>query len=371
MVMKFLGFLAAAALVPAMQAQSPGAEKLHTGKAIYEAGCAGCHGNDGRGAPDATVGFEKPDSFPDFTRCDQTTAEYDVDYKATIRGGGPSRGFSTIMPAFGDSLSEDQISEVVKYLRGFCKEKGWPRAELNLPRALATEKAYPEDETVVTTVINATGAPGVSNEIVHEQRFGKRNQIEVSLPVDFVHPERGLWYGGFGDMGLGLKRVLFANDKPNGTIFSVQGEAIFPTGNRPHGLGSGVMTFETFASFGQILPRDFFIQLQGGADLPTDTSKALQSTFFRGAFGKGIWQNHKQGRWWTPMVELVGARDLMTGARTDLDVMPEMQVTLSARQHIRADLGYSIPAVNTAGRSGQIMFYLLWDWQDGKLTEGW
>jgi hypothetical protein len=51
--------------------------------------------------------------------------------------------------------------------------------------------------------------------------------------------------------------------------------------------------------------------------------------------------------------------------------MPEMQVTLSARQHIRADLGYSIPTVNTAGRSPQVMFYVLWDWQDGKLTEGW
>ena len=93
MVTKVLGFLAAAALVPAVQAQSPGAEKLHIGKAIYEAGCAGCHGNDGRGAPDATVGFEKPDSFPDFTRCDQTTAEYNVDYKATIRGGAVRADF--------------------------------------------------------------------------------------------------------------------------------------------------------------------------------------------------------------------------------------------------------------------------------------
>jgi mono/diheme cytochrome c family protein len=354
-----------------LYAQSPGAENLHTGKAIWEAGCAGCHGNDGRGAPESTLGFTKPDSFPDFSRCDQTTSEYDVDYKATIRGGGLARGFSTIMPSFADSLTEDQIDEVVRYIRGFCKQKGWPRAELNLPRAIVTEKAYPEDEEVVTASLNATGAPGLSTETVHEQRFGKRNEIEVSVPIDFVHPSPGLWYGGFGDVGLGLKRVLFSNDKPDGSIFSLQGEAIFPTGNRPHGLGSGVMTFETFAAFGQILPWNTFVQLQGGADLPVDTSKAPQSTFFRGAFGKSMWQNHRLGRWWTPMVELLGSRDLVTGARTDLDVMPEMQVTLSARQHIRADLGYSIPTVNTAGRSPQVMFYVLWDWQDGKLTEGW
>ena len=78
---KLLAFLL---VVPAIYGQSPGAEKLHTGKAIYGAGCAGCHGNDGGGAPEATVGFAKPDSFPDFTRCDQTTAEYDVDYKANV-----------------------------------------------------------------------------------------------------------------------------------------------------------------------------------------------------------------------------------------------------------------------------------------------
>jgi hypothetical protein len=51
--------------------------------------------------------------------------------------------------------------------------------------------------------------------------------------------------------------------------------------------------------------------------------------------------------------------------------MPEMQVTLSRRQHVRANLGLRIPATNTASRPVQLMFYLLWDWQDGKLLEGW
>jgi len=46
-------------------------------------------------------------------------------------------------------------------------------------------------------------------------------------------------------------------------------------------------------------------------------------------------------------------------------------VTLSKRQHVRANLGVSLPVTNTAGRSAQLVFYVLWDWQDGKLTEGW
>jgi hypothetical protein len=52
-------------------------------------------------------------------------------------------------------------------------------------------------------------------------------------------------------------------------------------------------------------------------------------------------------------------------------VLPEMQVTISARQHVRFDLGVRNPVTNTAGRNKQLVFYLLWDWADGKLWEGW
>jgi mono/diheme cytochrome c family protein len=357
-------------LVKTVSAQSTGAAKLKTGKEIFEAGCAGCHGGDGRGAPDTTVGFEKPETFPDFTRCDQTTPEDNVTWKSIIRDGGPTRGFSQIMPSFSGALTSEQMDAVIQHLRGFCKEPGWPRGEFNLPRALVTEKAYPEDEVIITTTLNAKGTPAVSNEIVHEQRFGVKNQIEVSVPVDFQRPERGRWYGGLGDIGLGAKRVLFSN-LHSGSILSFQGEALFPTGNVAHGLGSGVTTFETFAAYGQLLPWKSFLQFQGGAELPIDTSKAPDAIFLRGALGKSFNQNAGLGRLWTPMVEVLADRDLVTRAKTNVDVMPEFQVTLSKRQHVRFDVGLRLPATNTSGRQMQVMFYLLWDWQDGKLLEGW
>src|SRR5213592_3341018 len=78
---------------------------LTTGKDIFEAACVACHGPDGKGMPDTTVGFEKPETFPDFTRCDQTTPEQDVDWRATIMNGGVGRGFSRIMPSFREALS--------------------------------------------------------------------------------------------------------------------------------------------------------------------------------------------------------------------------------------------------------------------------
>ena len=71
------------------------------------------------------------------------------------------------------------------------------------------------------------------------------------------------------------------------------------------------------------------------------------------------------------MVEFVAARDLVDKAKTDWDTVPQLQVTISRRQHIKADLGLRVPVNNTAGRSTQVMFYILWDWQDGRLNEGW
>jgi hypothetical protein len=48
-----------------------------------------------------------------------------------------------------------------------------------------------------------------------------------------------------------------------------------------------------------------------------------------------------------------------------------MQVSLSRRQHVLACLGAILPTLNRADRSPQIMAYLLWDWFDGGLLQGW
>ena len=52
------------------------------------------------------------------------------------------------MPSFKDLLTPDQIGKVIEHLRSLCTEEAWPRGNLNLPRPLITEKAFPENETV-------------------------------------------------------------------------------------------------------------------------------------------------------------------------------------------------------------------------------
>jgi hypothetical protein len=364
LVAAFPGLLHAQYLGYAFHADSGRGERRYR-----EAGCKSCHGPDGRGAPKAIAGFEPPRTFPDFSKCDQTTPEVNSAYKDVIVHGGPTRGFSQIMPAFGEVLTSEQIDDLVAYLRTFCTNRRWPRGELNLPRALITEKAFPEDEEVISTAVNVNGTPGNQSHIIHEQRFGMNNQIEVDVPIQFQN-ENHVWYGGVGDATLGVKRVMFSNLE-RGSILSLFGGFLVPSGNRARGFGSGTTTFETFAAFDQLFRTDTFIQTQFGAELPFHTSIAPQSIFFNSAIGQSFGANHGLGRLWSPMLEFTATRDLMTGAKTDWNVVPQMQVTISHRQHIRGDLGLSIPATNTTGRQKQIVFYLLWDWQDGRLNEGW
>src|SRR5207237_4020077 len=121
-----------------------------------------------------------------FSLFTQTPPEINVDWKATIRDGGDARGFSRIMPSFVDALTSEQMDKVVVYLRSLCTNKSWPRGEFNLPLPLVTEKAFPEDEVVVRSALNAQGVPDSTSDIIYEQRFGVRNQIEVDVPVTFI-----------------------------------------------------------------------------------------------------------------------------------------------------------------------------------------
>ena len=343
---------------------------LTSGEELFRAGCAGCHGPDGAGMPDSTVGFEKPATFPDFSQCDQSTPEFEAGWRAVIHDGGRARGFSRIMPAFGELLTSQQIDALISHLRSLCRDRAWPVGELNLPRPLNVEKAFPENETVVTSSIGARRVHDVTNTIAYERRYGARSQLEVSVPFSVMHESSGAARGGIGDIGLGFKRVLFSS-MDTGSIASAQGEVVLPTGNRDKGFGSGVTVFEAFGAFGQLLPAEGFVQGQAGIELPTNTRDNPRAAFGRVAIGKILREGSGRGRLWAPMLELLTDREFEEGASTNIDVVPQLHVTLSRRQHVRANIGLQVPVNHTAGRPVQLQLYVLWDWFDGGFLEGW
>lgn len=341
--------------------------KLETGKQIYESGCVSCHGPDGKGQSKNLAGFERPATFPDFSDCPTATPEPDSQWRAVITNGGPARAFSQIMPSFRDFLTQEQIGQVIDHLREFCTEKVWPRGNLNLPRAIITEKAFPENETVIAGSINAHGT--VSTSVIYEKRIGATAMIEAIVPFAFTH-DTGTWSSAFGDLALGYKQKLFDSLK-TGSIFSVGGELITPTGDPNLGTGGESTVFEAFATFGQLFAGDSFLQVHTGIELPAHTDKLPKAFYLRTAIGKTFKMDGGHGRRWSPMVEVVADRDLVGGASFNWDVTPEIQIPLNKRMHILGSVGLRIPVNNTSDRPTQLMFYALWDWVDGGLTEGW
>jgi hypothetical protein len=171
-----------------------------------------------------------------------------------------------------------------------------------------------------------------------------------------------------GDIALSAKRALF-HSLSKGSIFSIAGEVILPTGDDDVGLGSGTTIFEPYAAFGQILAGSGFLQLQGGMEIPADRDRA-DETFWRAALGRSFTQG-RFGRAWSPMVEFLGSRELAEGDTARWDLVPQVQVTLNTRQHVMVNAGVRIPLNERGSRSTQVMVYILWDWFDGGFLDGW
>ena len=87
------------------QAVDAAAQAGRSGRQTYEAACAACHDFDGRGAAAADSGY--PLAVPDFTDCNFAAREPDSDWLAISHAGGPARGFSRLMPAFGEALAPE------------------------------------------------------------------------------------------------------------------------------------------------------------------------------------------------------------------------------------------------------------------------
>lgn len=367
-----LGLAAGAAL---LAAQIPAAPSGRTGRQIFLDSCAACHAADGKGQSRSRRGFDL--NPPDFSDPDFASREAHADWVGIALNGGPSRGFSEIMPSFREALTQDEIAAAVDHMKTLADTRSWPPGEFNLPRPLVTGKAFLEDEAIFAAAAgeDADGLGSIQGKFVYEQRFGARNMWEVVVPfgwseriTDPLAPATS-WGASLGDMALAVKRDLYHN-LGSGSILSGAAELILPTGDRASGFGKGTFIFEPFLAYGQILPADFFLQAQTGLEIPFERAAAANEAFLRLAVGRSF-QYKTWGRMWSPMVELLAAKELVSGEKIILDVVPQLQVTLNKRRHILFNVGVRLPLNETSGRNLSVMAYLIWDWFDGAFFDGW
>jgi mono/diheme cytochrome c family protein len=85
------------------------------GKVVFTQNCVVCHGASGTGDGPAAAGLNpKPANFTDPARQRGMTEERQVHI---VNAGGAAEKLSPLMPSFGDSLTDQQIKDVVAYVR--------------------------------------------------------------------------------------------------------------------------------------------------------------------------------------------------------------------------------------------------------------
>jgi len=117
---RFASLAALAALLAPTSALAGDAEK---GKGLYTINCASCHGETGRG--DGPVAIAVPPPPPrDFTVGDfkydadeNGTVGTDADLKTVIAKGAGAFGGNMMMAAWGGLLSDEDIDNLVAYIR--------------------------------------------------------------------------------------------------------------------------------------------------------------------------------------------------------------------------------------------------------------
>ncbi len=333
---------------------------------MWDAWCARCHSQDGSGkVAEPTITVEPMD----FTDCKVTSPEPNADWELAIASGGPAVGLSSEMPAFGDTLTPEQVRGFVTHMRGFCKDAGWPSGNVNFPRPIFTEKAFPENEVVILPMVThrrprvfilGTGGPRIPADApltdfdlvaVYERRFGKRGMWEVAMPIA-SHDTLGFARRqGIGDIELAAKYVLYAGQTGTPRIVSAGFEAALPTGSEVRGLGRGTTVLEPYLAFGTMVG-NLYLQAQAKAELPVDTAKADRAFVYNLYAGR---DTSGAPNTWTLGVELNGEDE-------ELALTPQVRKGLTKTGALGAAVGVRIPITERRQQGTRFVSYLLWEY---------
>jgi mono/diheme cytochrome c family protein len=92
-----------------------------TAEQMFQDTCSRCHGAQGNGdGPDGATLATHPRNFHD---CDIMAKDSDEKVFEEIKGGSASIGRSNDMPSWGEALTDDEIRNLLAYVRRFCKTK--------------------------------------------------------------------------------------------------------------------------------------------------------------------------------------------------------------------------------------------------------
>ena len=344
--------------------------KTMNGRQIYETFCAKCHGIDGKGNIPEEIKQNWDVPPPDFTDEYFNTREPRKDWYAVIKYGGPVRGLSQTMPAFGDVFTDEQIYDVIEHIKSFVDQKKYPQGELNFIRAHYVTKAYVEQEALLipTYTYKFENGHNVSDTKVllyYANRFATRFQYEVKLPVQNLKSSVQNTTG-IGDFELGLKYAFYDNYK-NLSILTAGFEFSLPTGNEAKGFGKGTVVLTPYITGAKGIGEK--IELQGSVKIeaPVNKSKGNPELIY-GISSTLILPEGKRGIF--PGIELLGMKNLGSSEHM-ISLVPKIYIALTKRGHLAISIGREVPIYGGTPFKYRYVGFILWDYVDGGIFSGW
>jgi mono/diheme cytochrome c family protein len=354
--------LVALALLAVVAVNRANAADLQRGAEIFQANCATCHGP--AGSPDADSELVKslgvvPANFSDALFNSREPAST---WKVVITHGGPEMGFSEMMPAFSATLSEQDIDNVLAYIKTLGGEHDYPDGELNLFLPIRTKKAFPEDEWVWKQ--RYTGQDGDNawkNTLEYEFRIGQRAQgvFEVTHEIEGSQQD-------FGHFEPGMKYVL-KHDSDAGFILTGAAQVGVPLNSGAH------WEFLPYLAFGKVLSQKWTLQGSGRLVLDLEDSDKSKAEFASIVH----YVPTDRGRAVFPGLELVAETPFERGSGPDRaaavqwSIIPQARIGLNKRGNIALNAGLELPLNDDYRYDWRAYVYFIWDFADGGLFDGW
>lgn len=175
------------------------------GRDLYARSCAGCHGEGGRGDGPSAAGFAtKPADLVDGRLMNGLPDEFLAN---VILNGGPAEGLAPTMPGFRGHLGDDQVRQVIAYVR-----------------SLAQPPFKPDQAVSMVTVAGAPTQPVLFSHLIHAGSF--------RIECQYCHADaRRSDFAGLPSVErcMGCHKIIGAQDNPEIRKiheYSARGEAI-------------------------------------------------------------------------------------------------------------------------------------------------
>ncbi len=292
------------------------------GRSVFVEHCAACHGGDAKGRGE--LADELLVTPANLTDC-RLTAEDPVEVlQGIIRYGGSYLGLSDEMPAWYDTLTDENIADVAQYVKSLCADPDWVPGELNFPRPLITGKAFPEQEGIVGTRLGQGDQDLTEVSGTMEYRLDGLTNVEIKTRFLSRNGATGPTVSSLGDTSLGVRRVV-AFSAARRAIASIGLELGVPTGSESQGLGTDELVWEPNVRGGWEW-KNFVTQGAMTMIVPHETADINTQVRYDLAFGRSF---HPDPRLTvTPMFEVNSETHLMgsAGGDTKSAVLPELRV---------------------------------------------